>query len=428
MIAQGHIKPECPATIFSFNEIPAALRHMRQGNHIGKIVISDGDRTDVKVQTRKAAPQLQLSDDKAYIIVGGLKGLCGSLAVYLARLGARHLVVLSRSGYSDAKSQAVTANLHSLGVSTQLVQGDVSNAEDVRSMFQMAAKPIGGVIQGAMVLRDKILSSMSLEDFQDAIRPKVQGTWNLHNASLEFADRIEFFTMLSSISGLVGQKGQANYAAGNTFQDSVAKYRQHLGLPACSIDLGVVSDVGYISERKDLAARLDSTVWTEIDEQLLHLILRRSLSLQMSPRERAPESQMITGITVPQHKGSPLLNDACFLGLNCGMSEAPKEEEAHGSIKDGEAFSALLKSTSSRTTKLMGTVELINRAITRILNTSEALEPNKALSGYGIDSLAAVEVRNWFRMDLGVEVTTLEINNAHSLTSLGDLVLVKSSV
>lgn len=71
----------------------------------------------------------------------------------MARLGARHLVALSRSGYDDAKSQAVIANLRSLGTSIQLLQGDVCKAEDVQSIFQTAVKPVGGVIQGAMVLR-----------------------------------------------------------------------------------------------------------------------------------------------------------------------------------------------------------------------------------------------------------------------------------
>ncbi|KAL8718942.1 MAG: hypothetical protein Q9225_003986 [Loekoesia sp. 1 TL-2023] len=426
MIAEGDIEPECPATSFSFNDIPAAFRYMRQGIHIGKILISDGNKTDVKVKIRQAAPQLQLSKDVSYIIIGGLKGLCGSLAVYLARIGARHLVMLSRSGYDDSKSQAAIANLDSLGCSVQLVKGDVTDLEAVKRMFQTAVKPVGGVIQGAMVLRDKMFPSMSLQDFNDAVQPKVQGSWNLHLASLEFGGRLEFFTMLASISGVVGQKGQANYAAGNTFQDSLAKHRQNLGLPACSIDLGVVGDVGYISERKDLAERLDTTVWTEIDEQLLHKILRLSLLQQIGPpHERAEEPQMITGIPVPQHDDSPLLRDPRFSGLHCGLPNDHKAEN-HGSLKDAEAFFALLKSQSNKSTKLLGTVEIINRAITRILNLSQPLEPNKSLSGYGIDSLAAVEMRNWFRLELNLEVTTLEINNAQSLTSLCETILMKS--
>ena len=53
---------------------------------------------------------------------------------------------------------------------------------------------------------------MTLKEYHDTISSKVQGTWNLHNVALENGNKLDFFTMLSSISGVVGQKGQANYA------------------------------------------------------------------------------------------------------------------------------------------------------------------------------------------------------------------------
>jgi len=83
----------------------------------------------------------------------GLKGLCGSLAIYLARLGAKHLVVLCRSGYADEKSQAILANVYAEGCQVDLFEGDVSNIQDVKRVFREATVPIRGLIQGAMVLR-----------------------------------------------------------------------------------------------------------------------------------------------------------------------------------------------------------------------------------------------------------------------------------
>lgn len=85
--------------------------------------------------------------------MGGLKGLNGSLAVFLVRESARRLVVLSRSGYEDNKSKSVLADLKSLGAEVDLVQGDVTNLEDVRRAFSQASAPVCGIIQGAMVLR-----------------------------------------------------------------------------------------------------------------------------------------------------------------------------------------------------------------------------------------------------------------------------------
>ena len=98
-------------------------------------------------------PELQLRSDMSYLIVGGLKGLCGSLAIFMARRGARNLVVLSRSGYADHKSQGILHNLSALGCNAVLVKGDVTCRADVDRAFQEARLPIDGIIQGAMVLR-----------------------------------------------------------------------------------------------------------------------------------------------------------------------------------------------------------------------------------------------------------------------------------
>ena len=53
---------------------------------------------------------------------------------------------------------------------------------------------------------------MQVQDYQAAVSAKVQGTWNLHNTSLSLASDLDFFTLLSSVSGVIGNKGQANYA------------------------------------------------------------------------------------------------------------------------------------------------------------------------------------------------------------------------
>jgi NAD(P)-dependent dehydrogenase (short-subunit alcohol dehydrogenase family) len=93
----------------------------------------------------------------AYLIVGGLKGLCGSLAVYLAMNGAKHLAVISRSGHVDETSQGVVKNINALDCQIDLLKGDVAVYEDVKRCFGETTVPIGGIVQGAMVLRVSIL-------------------------------------------------------------------------------------------------------------------------------------------------------------------------------------------------------------------------------------------------------------------------------
>ena len=141
---------------------------------------------------------------------------------------------------------------------------------------------------------------------------------NLHNVSLEQDASLDFFTLLSSVFGLCGNKGQANYAAANAFLDAFASSRRSLGLSACSVDLGVIADVGYMAERDYLKSRYDDAVWHVIDERLLRKIFGFSILQQQQP---APvniqsASQMITGLRVPQPEHSELLRDARFAGLS----------------------------------------------------------------------------------------------------------------
>ena len=264
---------------------------------------------------------------------------------------------------------------------------------------------------------------MTVDEFRSAIRAKVQGTWNLHSAALARGRSLEFFTMLSSISGVVGQKGQANYSAANVFLDSFARYRQTLGLAACTVDLGVIEDVGYAAERAELAARLDNTVWVSgINESLLHKILALSILQQTAaPINPATSSQLITGIPVPQREDSMLLRDARFASLAFGDESQNNTPSAHynrDSSRDVQAIMLLVKNKADRAVLRTALLEVINDQVTRSLGLDEAMEPTKALASYGLDSLGAVEIRNWIRIELGAELTTLEVTHAKSLSSL----------
>ena len=153
LIDKGHVKPISPIKTFTFDDIPSAFRFMRGANHIGKIVISNASQNTIEVPIRPAPRKFHLWSDISYLIIGGLKGLCGSLAVYMARHGARHLVVMLRSGYKDESSQRILKDLSNEGCQVDLAIRDVSNVDDVKYTFQNTTTLISGIIQGAMALR-----------------------------------------------------------------------------------------------------------------------------------------------------------------------------------------------------------------------------------------------------------------------------------
>lgn len=266
---------------------------------------------------------------------------------------------------------------------------------------------------------------MTVREFHETVSCKVEGTWNLHNVALEQKEPLDFFTMLSSISGVIGQKGQANYATANVFLDSFAAYRQNLALPASSIDLGVVEDVGYVAERSELQASFDTDVWTPINESVLHKILRFSILQQTSTINEAISPQLITGIAIPQKENSPLLRDARFGGLCFGEASSNKLTASKDGSKEIQAFFMLVHAGADSSALLAAAVEIISRQFTNSLRLSEPIEPGKALASYGLDSLAAVEFRNWVRMELGAELSTLEIMGATSLFSLCEKIITK---
>lgn len=272
---------------------------------------------------------------------------------------------------------------------------------------------------------------MTADEFRAPIYPKVAGTWNLHRVSDEQGLKLDFFTLLSSVSGVVGQKAQSNYNAGNVFLDSFAAYRQAQGLPACSVNLGVIEDVGYLTERDHLSRRLESQGWTPINESLLHKILRFSI-LQQQPQTSpvSPDSaaQLITGIPVPLLAGSPLQPFHRFSPLrptagSSGGAAGGSSQESHLATLKNAGQSKGAGGEVDYAALLASAVEAVNAVLMRSLGMKEPLEVGRPLASYGIDSLVAVELRNWARSELGVEISALDIVGAKTLVALCEAIL-----
>ncbi|ROV92586.1 hypothetical protein VMCG_08925 [Cytospora schulzeri] len=429
LVEGQHITPIDPMHRYSWTDIPSAIRFLRAGKHIGKVVLSDQPGQKIEVPVRRASKKLHTHDARSYLIVGGLRGLCGSLCIYLAKNGVKNLAVLSRSGHTDEKSQAVIKQVKALGAHIDLLIGDVTIRDDVERAFSSTRFSVAGIIQGAMVLRDRPFDSMTLSEYHEAVQCKIQGTWNLHNVAEGLGVQLDFFTMLSSISGVIGNRGQANYAAANVFMDSFADFRRQRGQAACSIDLGVIEDAGVIAENTDFQAQhFDSRSFKGINDRSLRRILYLSI-LQQQGYLRGPQTQIVTGLVDPQPPGSALEQDARFLPYftKKGRTDLGGTNTAtSGGNAEVETLLLMLKtSTSEPAARLAATTDVVNKALMRILRLSEPMDPGRPFSVFGVDSLSAVEVRNWVRGELGAMVTTLDILNASSLTAFCQKIMDK---
>jgi acyl carrier protein len=277
---------------------------------------------------------------------------------------------------------------------------------------------------------------MTHSDYHESIEAKVKGTWNLHHASIEEQNhQLGFFTMLSSISGVVGNKGQANYAAANTFLDAFAHYRRQLGLPANSVDLGAIEDVGYIAEQgASYEARFDKKQWTPIGEGVLRSIVTYSILQQdvRNPINSASGAQLITGVTfpLPNDGSSDLAGEKRFgylfnSGSNAVIDDGENDSDGGADDQLVKAFRVMHASGADRAALTKLCVELMSKQVTKVLRLEVEIEPGKPLMAYGLDSLSAVELRGWIRNKLEAELSTLDITNARSLTEMCDKVVSK---
>ncbi|KAL6817690.1 reducing type I polyketide synthase [Trichoderma camerunense] len=426
-LLSGDLKLQPQSKCYSYADAVAAFRSQVSQNGIEKIILSETPGKDVLVPTGSEMKRsMKLRDDACYLLVGGLKGICAPLAIYLAKHGAKFLAVLCRSNYDDQKSARAIKDIRAVGCHVDLFQGDVTRFEDVQRVYRDAQRPIAGVVQASMVLRDRPFAKMTAEEYHEVLACKVEGSWNLHSVSESMGLELDFFTMFSAaLSGVCSHKGQANYSAGNTFQDALAGYRLRLGKRACTVDLGLVEDAGYVHEHQGLE-RWFAMSWTPIRESLLSQILGFSvLRQEQDPAATIPSvpvlstsGQLITGIKIPQDAESDLLLDARFAAL-FQAHEAEKDTE---SGRQGRSMVGIVKTMLESTTydikaKLSALLNVAKEHIVKILQIKD-LEVDRPFGVYGVDSLLAVEIRNWFQLQFGAHLATRDIVDAESLTSL----------
>jgi len=250
LVRNGTVKPVAPIKVYDYTELEKVFRIMQEGKHIGKLVFKISPESIVNAAPKKRN-SLNLDPNGTYVLVGGLGGLGRGMALYFAKHGAKNIAFISRSGAASLESKKLLQELHSSDINAIAYACDIADKEKLTSTISQIKQEmpvIKGVIQAAMVLKDSLFENMNYEDWIAAIRPKIQGTWNLHEL---LPVELDFFVILSSATGIIGNRGQANYCAGNTFQDAFAHYRRSQGLPAVSIDLGAIRNIGWVAENND---------------------------------------------------------------------------------------------------------------------------------------------------------------------------------
>lgn len=264
---------------------------------------------------------------------------------------------------------------------------------------------------------------MTLSAWKNAVQPKVAGTWNLHTSFSQPAD-LDFFVILSSNVGTLGNASQSNYAAGGTFQDAFAHWRASRGLPCVSIDLPAVKSVGYVAETAGVGARMMRLGHMVLDEEL---VLKLVESAILSPFD----GQIVAGLNLGpgahwnQDSSSQLGRDARFWGLRYRQS---REQKAAGAGKEiAESLPVLLAATTSFAEAERLVTQAVAQKLADVFSMPmDGVDMKLSPGAHGVDSLVAVELRNLFRHQVGAEISTFEILQSTSLAELASLAASKS--
>lgn len=373
----------------------------------------------------------------SYLIAGGLGGLGRSAAQWMASRGAKHLILLSRSGTRAEAAKTLFAKLQAMGVEVATPQCDVASSDSLSAALLACSSsmpPIKGCLQATMVLRDAIFDNMSFEAWTASIRSKVDSSRNLHQA---LSKHLDFFIMLSSAAAIVGSPSQANYAAGNTYQAGLAQYRRSLGLKATCIYLGWMGDVGIVAETerytRGLEAAADKAIITEKEYwALLETYCEPNLDCARSAIPEDPTIGLITpaqfrarGMEPPAWTERPLFANLAQIGAPedaaLQVAECGPKVETDFAVAFAKAGSA----DEARTAAVEGLMSRLSRAVSVPISD---IDPKRPLHVYGVDSLLAVELRNWFAKVWKADIGVFDITGQGSVTDLGNMLAQKSEL
>ncbi|RMJ25781.1 polyketide synthase [Aspergillus sp. HF37] len=285
--------------------------------------------------------------------------------------------------------------------------------------------PIKGCIQASMVLQDQDSSfqNMSYHAWRRAMAPKTQGSSNLHCL---LPGGMDFFVMLSAVTGLTGAKGQSNYAAGNTFQDGLAQYRVAIGEKAVALDLGYFSSVGIINDNTEVRERvLRRMEFEPISKSDLLSVLDQYCQARADPLSSSTCQTTVgilqrireRGFDAMDWASRPMFNHLTFPDMADPQDFPPKKPKFSKMIGLAYSFAEARGAVVSRLQTKLATFLSISPA---------ELVPTKAIAEYGVDSLLILHLRNWISDELGTEVGKADLSGAATIGSIA-IWIIKNS-
>jgi acyl transferase domain-containing protein/NADPH:quinone reductase-like Zn-dependent oxidoreductase/acyl carrier protein len=392
-LQDGTLRP-LPHALFGPEEVEAAFRTLQASAHIGKLVIRPPAE-------RPALPAAWApAEGHSIVVVGGTRGFGLAAARWLARQGAKHLALIGRRGAEE--DAGALRELAALGARAAVHACDATDAGALAATLARirAARPIGGVVHAAAVLDDGAATAMDAARFRRVLAPKLLAAENLDR--LTAGDPLTLFLLFSSATTAFGNPGQANYVAANAALEGLARRRRAAGRPALAVAWGPIADVGMLADDREKAEKLNRRLGVagmaaEDALSALPALLAAGQAAPLLVRLSAGEGRLALPIMA-----EPML--AALAG-----AEAPA---------GGEDLRARLPTLPRAEAEAL-ILRLVTEEIARILRLPpDAIAAEAAVTGLGLDSLGALELRGGLEQRLGVQVALAALTEELTVAAL----------
>jgi KR domain len=267
---------------------------------------------------------------------------------------------------------------------------------------------------------------MSYDNWVAAFRPKTQGTWNLFKIMTEHIQQAPQWILLSSSAGVIGNRGQANYAAANVFQDAFARAISQAGVDAVSIDLGPILGAGMLHDDQDVLNILKASGFYGIRHQDFLTVVKHVLAGKL-PGDRVTRSQVVMGVgtggLIRQNQpADPYWSRKAIYTIMNEVDMPPAGTETGADVAERDVRQLLLACED-----LDSATEVICSGLLQMLAKSMNMLPDeldrcKSPSAYGVDSLVAIGVRGWVYNMLSVTISVFEVLGDSTIAELSEVI------
>jgi pimaricinolide synthase PimS1 len=365
----------------------------------------------------EADEEIAIDPERTVLVTGATGGLGALVARHLAEHhGARHLLLVSRSGSKAKGAEDLQGEIEALGAEARIVACDVSDRKALEKLLAgiPSEHPLGAVIHCAGTLADATVETLTAEQVDEVFAPKADAASHLHE--LTEALDLSAFVLFSSAAGTMGSPGQANYAAANAFLDALAQRRSAEGLPATSIAWGLWQREGMASglagATMAMARMRRSGIEPIADERGLELF------------DLALGSDRPTTVAMP-------LNTA---GLRAMASAGALPPILSGLVRVPRRRSAASGSLATKLATLPEggregfVLDLVRSEVAAVLGHGSArkVEPDRAFQEMGFDSLAAVELRNRLGAIAGLRLAATVVFDYPNAAALAEHLLAEA--